>query len=124
MLFTRFYGILELPKGELILVLDLFGKCVPDGLGPAMVVEIDPHFGCLQFRLFDVRHPKLQLLFLVEIIVSIEPVVCLFLAFVPYIAIVAMKTHIGMIGSLLCACIKPRAIYRTPGGAGSSSMSS
>ena len=79
-------------------------KGVPHGLGTSMVVEVHSHLGGLQFG------PGLQLHLLVEIVVSIQPVVILLLALIPDIVVPAMEAHVGMICSLLRAHMKPRAI--------------
>jgi len=55
------------------------------------------------------------LLLLVEIVVSIMPVVVLFLALIPDIVVAAMEAHVGMVRSLLGAHIKPRAIDQDVG---------
>jgi hypothetical protein len=80
---------LKLPKCELIPQPDLLGfvlyeehihqqKSIPHKLGPGMVIEIRPRLGYLQLCLFDARHPRFQLLFLAEIVVSIQPVIASF----------------------------------------------
>jgi hypothetical protein len=52
-----------------------------------------------------------QLIPLIEIIISVKPVVILFLLSVPDITVPPVESQISVICGLLRAYVKPRAIY-------------
>jgi hypothetical protein len=56
---------------------------ISNRFGPGVVVEVDPHLGFFQLCSLDLGYPGLQLVPHVEVVVSIKPVVVLFLLSIP-----------------------------------------
>lgn len=106
----------ELPKGKLVLQPDLPGfvldcehvhelEGVSHRLGPGVIVEVDPDLGSLQLGPLDAGHPALQLLLIVEVVVSVQPVVVLSLpiSLVPDVVVPAVQAQVGVVRGLLSA---------------------
>jgi hypothetical protein len=68
---------------------------VLDGLGPSMVIEVNPNFCSLYCGLIDAMYPWVKLLLHIKVVISIEPVVLfLFLLTKPDISVPPMKANI------------------------------
>jgi hypothetical protein len=90
-------------------------KCVPYRLGSGVVVEEHPKLGGLQFDLFDPRHPSIELILVVKVVISIEPVIALFFSPVSDTVVSAVEPDISVIRSQRLTGIMSRTVDQDVG---------
>jgi hypothetical protein len=55
----------------------------------------------LEIRLLDAWNPRFKLLFLAKVVILVQPVVILFLCFLPDVEVSVVESDIGIIRSLI-----------------------